>query len=171
MTLTMHQAAIPAITRVLGNLSGILGKAAAHCVQRKIEPNALLGCRLYPDMFPLTRQVQLSTDFAKGMGARLAGIEVPKFPDTETGLEELQARIAKTTKFLQELQPAQFAGAEAREIVLQFGERKAHFNGREYLFNFALPNFYFHVTTAYDILRHCGLEIGKSDYVGSIDLR
>jgi len=171
MTLTMHQAAIPATTRVLGNLSGILGKAAAHCAQRKIEPAALLGYRLYPDMFPLTRQVQLGTDFAKGMGARLAGIEVPKFPDTETSFEELQARIAKTTTFLQELQPAQLAGAEDREIVLQFGDRKAQFNGREYLFNFALPNFYFHVTTAYDILRQCGLEIGKSDYVGSIDLR
>jgi len=171
MTLSIYQASIPAVTRILGNLSAILEKAAKHCEQRKIDPSSLLGFRLYPDMFALTRQIQLSTDFAKGLGARLAGVEIPKFSDTETTFAELQARIAKTIDFLKQLPADKFAGAEDREVVIQIRDKKAHFKGAEYLFSFALPNFYFHVTTAYDILRHCGVELGKLDYTGPVDLR
>ncbi len=171
MTLSMYDASIPGLVRILGNLSAILDKAAAHCAERKIDPAVLLGMRLYPDMLAFTRQVQLSGDFAKGAGARLAGIEVPKFADTEASFDELRARLAKTTAFLKTLKPKQLEGAETRKIVVPLGPKKASFNGRDFLFNFALPNFYFHVTTAYAILRHCGIVIGKTDFAGPLKLR
>ena len=131
-------------------------------------PTALLDARLFPDMYPLTRQVQLVSDHAKGAGARLAGIAVPSFEDTEKTFDELQARIAKTTSFLGSLKKEQFANAATREIVLKIGGQERKFAGAEYLSRSALPNFYFHLTTVYAILRHNGVEIGKGDYMGRI---
>jgi hypothetical protein len=171
MTLSMHDLSVPLLARMLGNLSAILDKAAAHCAAKKIDPSVLAGSRLYPDMFNFTRQVQLATDFAKGCGARLAGLEVPKFEDNEATLDQLKARIDKTLAFLGSLRPEQFSGAEQREIVLRFGDREIRFDGRDYLLKAVYPNFFFHVTTAYDILRHCGVELGKSDFVGALDFR
>jgi hypothetical protein len=169
MPLSMYQASVPAFVRMLTNLQAILDKAAAHVAARKIEPAVLLNTRLYPDMFPLVRQVQLAADFAKGAGARLAGSEVPKYPDSEASFEELKARIAKTIDFLKGLKPTQIDGSEGREITLPIGGESLAFKGQAYLINFALPNFYFHITTAYAILRHCGVEIGKRDFIGSLD--
>ena len=168
MPISMYQASIPACLQILSSLSGVLDKAAAHAAARKIEPSVLLNARLYPDMFPLVRQVQLTADFAKGTAARLAGIEPPKYPDTETTIDELKARLAKTTEFLKGLKPAQIDGSEAREITLPIGGQSMTFKGQPYLVNFALPNFYFHATAAYAILRHCGVEIGKRDYIGAL---
>ncbi|MBX6323532.1 MAG: DUF1993 domain-containing protein, partial [Rhodospirillaceae bacterium] len=149
-------------------LSATPHTAAAPAAARKIEPAVLLGARLYPDMFPFTRQVQLASDFAKGAGARLAGLEVPRYEDTETTFDELKARIGRTLDFLDGLKPAQFEGAEEREIALTIAGQPIRFKGLGYLTGFALPNFYFHAATAYDILRHCGVEIGKRDFMGSL---
>jgi len=168
MTLSMYQASVPVFLRTLAALSAILDKATAHAAQRKIEPSVLLSTRLFPDMFPFVRQVQLTTDFAKGAGARLAGLEVPKFADTEATFDDLKARIAKTTDFLKSLTPAQIDGAEGREITIPIGGQPQQFKGQPYLLHFALPNFFFHATTAYDILRQCGVEIGKRDFLGPI---
>jgi hypothetical protein len=167
MPISMFQASIPACLQMLAALSGVLDKAAAHATARKIEPSVLLNTRLYPDMFPLVRQVQLTADFAKGIGARLAGIEPPKFPDTETTIDELKARLAKTADFLKGLKPAQIDGSEGREIIIPIPNQPLTLTGQSYLVNFALPNLYFHATTAYDILRHSGVEIGKRDYMGA----
>ena len=167
MPISMFQASIPACLQMLSALSGVLDKAAAHAAARKVEPSVLLNARLYPDMFPLVRQVQLTADFAKGLGARLAGIEAPKYPDTETTIDELKARLAKTADFLKGLKPAQLDGSETREITIPIPNQPLTFNGQSYLVHFALPNLYFHATTAYDILRHCGVEIGKRDYMGA----
>ena len=167
MPISMYQASIPACLQMLSALSGILDKASAHAAAKKIEPSVLLNSRLYPDMFPLVRQVQLTADFAKGIGARLAGVEPPKYPDTETTIDELKARLAKTAEFLKGLKPAQIDGSEAREITIPIPNQPLTFNGQSYLVHFALPNLYFHSTTAYDILRHCGVEIGKRDYMGA----
>jgi hypothetical protein len=167
MPISMFQASIPACLQMLSALSGVLDKAAAHAAARKVEPSVLLNARLYPDMFPLVRQVQLTADFAKGIGARLAGIEAPKYPDTETTIDELKARLAKTADFLKGLKPAQLDGSETREITIPIPNQPLTFNGQSYLVHFALPNLYFHATTAYDILRHCGVEIGKRDYMGA----
>jgi uncharacterized protein len=166
MSLTMHQAVFPYVSRTLTAMSAILDKAAAHCEARKIDPALLLAYRLAPDMFPLTRQIQSASDSAKGMAARLAGVEVPSYADTETTIEELKARIAKTVDFISSFSPEQFAESEDREVILKMrsGERK--FTGRDYAFGFAMPNFYFHATTAYDILRHAGVELGKMDFLG-----
>jgi uncharacterized protein len=169
MPISMYQASIPVCQQMLSSLSAVLDKAAAHAAARKIEPSVLLNTRLYPDMFPLVRQVQLTADFAKGIGARLAGVEVPKFADTETTIDELKARIAKTADFLKTLKPAQIDGSESREITIPIGGQPMTFKGQPYLVNFALPNFFFHATTAYNILRHCGVEIGKRDYIGSFN--
>jgi hypothetical protein len=168
MALSMYQASVPVFLRTLAALSAILDKAAAHAAQRKIEPAVLLGMRLFPDMFPLVRQVQLTADFAKGAGARLAGIEVPKFADTETTFDELKARIAKTVEFVKTLKPGQIDGSEDRDITIPIGGQPQSFKGQPYLLHFALPNFFFHATTAYDILRHCGVEVGKRDFLGPI---
>ena len=166
MSLSMYQASVPVFARMLANLSAILTKAEAHAAARKIEPRVLLGMRLFPDMFSLVQQVQLSTDFAKGAAARLAGIEVPKYPDEESSFEELQQRIRKTLEFIKGFKPAEIDGSEQREIKLTIAGQPLTLAGQDYLLFFALPNFYFHVTTAYAILRHRGLEIGKRDFVG-----
>jgi len=166
MSLSMYQASVPAFLQMLNSLSAILEKAEAHALSRKIEPSVLLNTRLTPDMFPLVRQVQLVTDFAKGAAGRLAGVELPKYDDTETSFTELKARIAKTLDFLHSLKPAQIDGSEAREITIPIGGQPHKFTGQNYLIKFALPNFYFHHTTAYAILRQCGVDIGKRDYLG-----
>ncbi len=166
MSLTMYSAFIPVAIRTLQNLSAILAKGAAHCEARKIDPNAFLSARLYPDMFPLSRQVQIASDTAKGAAARLAGIEIPKYEDNETTFAELQARLDKTVAFLKTIQPAQIDGKEDADIVLSFPTRTFEFKGQAYLTGWVLPNLYFHTTTAYGLLRHGGVELGKADYLG-----
>lgn len=166
MTLDMYQASVATFRPALASLAKILDKAEAYAQARKIDPAALTTARLFPDMFALARQVQLTTDFAKGAGARLAGIDVPRFEDTETTFPELRARIAKTADFLSTLTPAQFDGSDTRQITLTVGGQPRTYGGADYLLRFALPNFYFHMTTAYNILRHNGLDIGKRDFLG-----
>jgi hypothetical protein len=168
MPLSMYQASVPAALQMLASLSAILDKAAAYAAARKIEPSVLLNARLYPDMFPLVRQVQLTADHAKGMAARLAGVEVPKFADTETSFDELKARLAKTADFVKSVKPAQIDGSENREITIPIPSAPITFKGQSYLVNFALPNLFFHATAAYAILRHCGVEVGKRDFIGSL---
>lgn len=168
MPLSMHQASLPVLARALANLSAILRKAAASAEKRKIDPAVLIGARLAPDMFPLSRQVQVVSDTAKGAAARLAGVEPPSWPDTETTFDELQARIAKTIAYLESIKPAQVDGAESRTITLKMPDGELKLSGEAYLFNFVLPNFFFHETTAYAILRHSGVEIGKRDFLGGI---
>jgi uncharacterized protein len=167
MPITMYQASAPRFAGILANLSAIIDKAQAHAEARKIDPAALTQARLYPDMFPFTRQVQVACDTAKGAVARLAGLEVPKHEDTEQTFAELRARIAKTIDFVASVKAAQIDGSEAREIVLKLRGQEVKFNGLQYLLGFAVPNFYFHVTTAYAILRHNGVEIGKRDFIGN----
>lgn len=166
MPLSLHEAAIPPVVKMLGSLSAILDKAAAHCAARKIDPAELLAYRIAPDMYPLSRQIQIVTDQGKGMAARLAGLDVPSFPDTETTIEELKARLAKAADFIGSISPAQLEGAEEREIVLKM-RTEMRFNGRDYVFSFVLPNFYFHAATAYAILRSAGVELGKRDFLGA----
>jgi hypothetical protein len=166
MPLSMHDVSVPVFKQMLSGLSGIIDKAGAFAAVRKIDPNVILGARLALDMFPFSRQVQLSSDHAKGAVARLAGVEVPRYADTEASFDELKARIAKTADFIERLDKAAFDGAETRPIVLTTGGRERTLPGQTYFFSVALPNFYFHVTTAYDILRHYGLEIGKRDFLG-----
>ncbi len=163
----MYQASAPRFANTLGNLSAILDKAQAHCDARKIDPLVLTGFRLYPDMFPFSRQVQIACDTAKGAVARLAGVEIPKHEDTERTLAELKARIAKTLDFVQSVKPERLAGTEEKEIVLQMRSGERRYAGLQYLLGHAMPNFYFHVTTAYNILRHNGVELGKRDYLGN----
>ena len=169
MTISMYQASVPVFVRMLNNLSAILDKAVHHAAQRKIEPSVLLNTRLFPDMFPLLRQVQLTADFAKGTTARLAGAEVPKFPDTETSFEELKARIAKTVDFVKSFKPGQIDGSEGRDVTIPIAGQPHHFKGQAYLLHQALPNFYFHATATYAILRHCGVDVGKRDFLGPFD--
>lgn len=166
MSLTMYQVSIPSFLRMLGNISKILDKAVSHAEAKKIDPAVFVNARLAPDMYPLSRQIQIATDIVKGCAARLAGIDVPSFEDNETTFVELQARIAKTVAFLQSVSPEQVDGSEERKITLKFGSREANFVGLAYLFDFVYPNFHFHLTTTYDILRHNGVEIGKMDYIG-----
>jgi uncharacterized protein len=168
MSLSMYQASIPALVQMLNNLSAILDKAEAHAQDRKIEPEVLLNYRLAPDMLPFIRQIQIAADLAKGAAARLAGVEVPKHDDTEKTFADLKARITNTVAFVQSIQPTHIDGSEGREINLTLGEHKMNFKGQPYLVHFVLPNFYFHCTTAYDILRLCGVELGKRDFIGSI---
>jgi len=166
MTLSIYDASIPVLMRGLTNLSAILTKAEASAEARKIDPAVLLASRLAPDMFPLSRQVQIVSDGAKGGAARLAGVEAPSFPDTETTFAELQERITKTVAYLDSLKAEQFDGAESREIVLKTPNGDFSFTGRSFLLTFVLPNSFFHVTTAYNILRHNGVDLGKFDYLG-----
>ena len=168
MSLSMYQASTPVFIRGLENLSAILDKAAAYAEARKIDPAILINARLAPDMFPLSRQVQIATDGAKGCAARLAGIEVPSYEDNEATFPELQARIKKTIAFLKIVSAAKIDGSEERKISLKLRGKDVSFLGQPYLLKFVLPNFFFHITTAYDILRHNGLEIGKPDYIGSL---
>jgi hypothetical protein len=163
----MYQASVPVFVHMLGNLSAMLGKAATYAETKKIDPSVLINARLAPDMLPLAFQVRTACDSAKGCAARLAGIEVPSHPDTETTFAELQARIAKTLDFLKSVSAAQIDGSEERTITLKL-RQEVQFKGQAYLLHFALPNFYFHVTTAYAILRHNGLDLGKGDFLGRI---
>lgn len=164
----MYSMSVPVFAKTLGNLSAILDKAAAHAEAKKIDPAVLLAARLYPDMFPLTKQVQVACDFAKGTVARLAGEEPPKYDDNETTIEALKARIARTVDYVQGFQAARFAGAEERDVQMKIRDQTLSFKGLPYLAHVALPNFFFHATTAYDILRHNGVELGKRDFIGAI---
>lgn len=164
----IHTSSIPVFKQMLGGLHDVLSKAEAHAAERKIDPNALLQAPLFPDMFPLLRQVQVATDFAKSVSARLADVEVPKLDDTEQTFADLQARIATVLAFMDGLDAGRFDGAAAREIVTQAGTPKEkRFTGQSYLLNYGLPHFFFHTTTAYAILRHNGVEVGKKDYIGA----
>jgi hypothetical protein len=162
----MYQASVPVFTRMLENLSAILAKGVAHAEARKIDPAVFINARLAPDMFALARQVQIASDAAKGCVARLAGAEVPSYPDTETTFPELEARIAKTIAFVKAFTAAQIDGSEERTCILKIRGEDMKFRGQDYLFKLSIPNFFFHVTTAYDILRHNGVELGKMDYLG-----
>lgn len=163
----MHSMSVPIFVKTLGNLSTILDKAAAHAEARRIDPAVLLSARLYPDMFPLSKQVQLASDFAKGATARLAGQEPPKYEDNETTIPQLKDRITRTIDFVRGLKEGDFAGAESRDIALKIRDQVQTYKGSVYLAHVALPNFFFHATTAYDILRHNGVELGKRDFIGS----
>jgi hypothetical protein len=167
MTISMYQASAPRFANMLKNLSTLLDKGQAYAEARKVDPLVLTSARLYPDMFPLSRQVQIACDNAKGAVARLAGVEMPKHEDDEQSFAELKARIAKTIDFLASFRPEQIDGSEERDIVLKLGGREVKFKGMQYLLGYAQPNFYFHVTTAYDILRHNGVELAKRDYIGN----
>jgi hypothetical protein len=170
--MSMSNASIPVFEISLNALSALLDKAAAYCEGKKIDPAALLNTRLFPDMFPLTRQVQSACDQAKNGGARLAGIDPPRYEDNEQTIAELKARIAKTVAFLKTLDAKKIDASADREITFPLGPtNKGHMKGADYLNHFVLPNFYFHLTTAYDILRHCGVEIGKRDFFGAIPMR
>lgn len=165
MAITMYQASVPAFKVHLSALDGLIDKAVAYADARKIDHAALLSARLYPDMFTFTRQVQVACDFAKGAVARLANIEVPNHADTETTFAELKGRIAKVLAFIETVKPEQMEGAEGRTISLKVGPNEMTFAGADYLLGFVLPNFYFHSATAYGLLRHNGLEIGKRDFM------
>ncbi|HEV2676039.1 MAG TPA: DUF1993 domain-containing protein [Aliidongia sp.] len=167
MSFTLYDASIPVFLRALGQLSSILDKAVAHAEARKIDPAIFINARLAPDMYSLARQVQSASDAAKFGAARLSGVEAPSFPDTEATFVELQERIAKTVTFLKSVDPAAIQGQEGREIVLKRPGGDVHLTGASYLQGLALPNFYFHVVTAYAILRHNGLAVGKLDYLGN----
>jgi len=169
MTISMYQASVPVFVRMLTNLKGILNKAAAHAQAKKIDEPALLNARLFPDMFVFTRQVQIACDFARGTGARLAGKEPPAFEDTERTVAELIARIDRSIDYLRTLTAGEIDGSETREVVRPVRGEPKKFTGINYLLQYALPNFFFHTTTAYAILRHSGIEIGKADFIGSLD--
>ncbi|HBN54497.1 MAG TPA: DUF1993 domain-containing protein [Stenotrophomonas sp.] len=169
MSLSMYSASVPVLKQMLGALSEVLAKAEAHATEKKIEPAALLGARLFPDMFPLVRQVQIAADFAKGISSRLSNTEVPSWPDNpEAGFAELQELIARALAHVDSFSPGQFEGSDSREIVLRAGTPKEKkLQGDVYLLQYGLPQFFFHVTTSYAILRHNGVEIGKRDYMGT----
>jgi len=164
----MYDVSIPIFTLSLTNLSAILDKAASHEQSKKVDPKVIPQARLIVDMLPLSAQIQIACDTAKGAAARLAGVEVPKHEDTEATLAELKARVAKTLDFIKTIKSEQLQGAETREIVLKFPQTTLKFTGINYLTNFVLPNFFFHVTTAYALLRKNGVDLGKRDFLGSI---
>ena len=166
MSISMYDACAPRFASMLRNLDAILGKAQAHAAAKKIDPAVLMSARLFPDMLPFVKQVQIATDHAKGAVARLAGVEVPRFEDTEQSFDELRARLAKTIAFVESFSAEQFDGSEDRDISLRAGGKDLAFKGMPYLIGYAIPNFYFHLVTAYNILRHNGVEIGKGDYLG-----
>jgi uncharacterized protein len=168
MAAFMHQMSVPLFVKTLGNLSTILDKGAAFAEAKKVDPKVLLGYRLAPDMYSLTSQVQNAADHAKRACARLAGVEAPVYEDNEASFADLKARIGKSVAFISSLKPAQFEGAETREIKMKFGGAERTFTGQVYFLHHALPNFFFHTTTAYNILRHCGVEIGKRDFIGQL---
>jgi uncharacterized protein len=169
MTLSMYQVSVPVFVRALNALSAVLDKADGHAAARKIEPGALLAQRLIADMFPLTRQVQIACDFAKGAAARLAGVDVPAWDDKETSIADLKGRIAKTIDFVQGFKAAQIDGSEARIMKnLKIAGQAMDLDGHTYLQHIAMPNFYFHTTMAYAILRAHGVEIGKRDFIGKL---
>lgn len=167
MNISMYQVSAPRFVNTLGNLSKILDKAQMHVDAKKLDPATLTDYRLFPDMLPMRSQVQIACDTAKGAVARLAGVEIPVHEDNEKTLADLKARIAKTIAFIQTVAPAQIDGTEDKEIVIKRHDKETRYKGMQFLLGQALPNFYFHVTTAYDILRHNGIEIGKRDYLGN----
>lgn len=168
MTISMYQASVPVFLKTLGNLAAILDKGAGFAAAKKIDPSVLLTYRLAPDMLNLTRQVQIAADHAKRAVARLAGIEAPAYEDNEASFADLKARIDKTIAFIKTLKPGQIDGAEDRDIALKVGGSDTTLTGQTYLLHNALPNFFFHTTTAYAILRHCGVEVGKKDFIGQV---
>ncbi len=172
MSFSMSQASLPALQIGLDALSAVLDKAAAFAAAKKIEPAVLLNSRLSPDMFALARQVQIATDLAKNGSARLAGVEPPRYEDNETTIDQLKARLAKTAAYLKTLDPKQIDASGDRQITFPLGPtNKGHMKGDDYLNHFMLPNFYFHLTAAYAILRHCGVDIGKTDFLGAIPMQ
>jgi hypothetical protein len=169
MSISMYKASIPQFKKMLNNLLNILNKADAHATTKKITPIALLEARLFPDMFHLTKQIQIVTDQVRLGCGRIAGIELLRMEDNETSFAELAARIEKTIQYLDQIKPEQMDGQEAKEIKFNIGEWKFEFTAEQYLITWIIPNFYFHVTTAYNLLRHGGIEIGKSDFLGNRD--
>ena len=167
MSVTMFQASVPVCTQILGGLAGVLEKAETHAATRKIDEAALLTARLYPNMFTLTRQVQIATDFGRNAVGRLAGVELLSLPNTETSFADLRSRVAASIAWIGTLTPAQIDDTEDKIINFSAGTRSMSFPGRQYLLQFCLPHFFFHAATAYDILRHNGVELGKRDFVGS----
>ena len=166
MSISMYQASVPVFVQFLKGMSGVLDKAEAHCAAKKTDPIAITGARLIADMFPLSRQVQIACDFAKGVTARLAGVEVPGWEDNEKTIPELKARIAKTIAFVEGFKPAQIDGSEGRDINIKIAGSPMTFKGQPYLLMFGMPNFYFHSAAAYSILRSKGIDIGKRDFMG-----
>ena len=167
MTLSMYHASVPVFTQLLNSLSTILEKASIHAIDQGIDPNELLQASLFKDMFNLTRQIQIASDFAKGVSARLAGIEVPAYEDNETSFEALEARLSKTRLFIASISPNLIDGSEEREIITRPGTPKEkNFKGQHYVLHYGIPQFFFHTTTAYDILRSQGVNLGKADYMG-----
>ncbi len=167
MSISMYKITVPVFISMLTNLAAILKKADHDAEIKKIDPLAFLNARLAPDMFTFTRQVQIATDVAKGCAARLANIEIPSYPDIETTFDQLHERLEKTINFLKTVNPSQVDGSEERSISLKIGGQDLHFTGQEFALHFSLPNFYFHISMAYAILRHNSLDIGKKDYLGS----
>jgi uncharacterized protein len=166
--MSFYDAVVPAYLQMLNSLSGLLTKAEAHCAARKIEPGVLIGSRLFPDMLPLGKQIQLVSDFAAKGCARLTHSEVPSTPDTETTFAELKQRLAKTIDYVKSFKPEQFEGADAKDVTFPAGpDRSITMTGQQFLSAFSLPNFYFHAATAHRILRHNGVEIGKRDFLGA----
>ena len=168
MTISMYQASVPRIVNMLTNLDHLLDKALVHIETKKWNEAALTQFRLYPDMLPMTRQVQIACDTAKGVVARLAGVDIPSYEDNEVSFADLKQRIAKTMAFINGFGPAQIDGTEDKDIVTKRGDVETHYKGMQFLLNHAMPNIYFHVTTVYSILRHNGVEIGKRDYLGKV---
>lgn len=167
MSLSMYQASVPYFIRELDNLAVILKKGATHAEAKKIDAAVLVNARLYPDMFPLSRQVQIATDLVRGAGARLAAVERPVWQDNEVTFDDLLARVENTVQYLKGLKPAQIDGSEERKVTVPQRDKELHFKGQDYLFGFAWPNFYFHMAMTYAILRHNGVELGKMDFIGA----
>jgi hypothetical protein len=166
--MSFYDASVPAFLQILGSLSGLLNKAEAHCTAKNIQPDVLLGARLYPDMLPLTRQIQLACDFAAKACARVTHSEVPSTPDTEKTFDELKQRLTKTIDYVKSFKPAQFEGGDSREVTFPVGGGNSMtVKGQQFLSAFAFPNFYFHAATTHGILRHNGVEVGKRDFLGA----
>ena len=168
MSLSMYESSIPVFVRNLNNLSAILKKGADHAKEREIDESVFVAARLYPDMFPLSRQVQIACDVVKGAAARLSGIEAPKYEDNETSYEELYTRISNTVNFLDSLPEDKINGTEEKQIKMQAGPFELEFTGKDYVLTWAVPNLYFHVVTSYNILRHNGVDVGKMDFLGAV---
>lgn len=168
MAISMHSASVPVFVRMLGNLDAWLDKAEAHAATRKFEPAVYLAARLAPDMLPFSKQIQIACDAAKFCVARLAGAEAPKFADDETSLADLRRRVQRTIEYVQSIPREQIDGSDAKDIAVPRRDGSITMKGEDYLKTFALPNFFFHVTTTYALLRHCGVELGKADYLGAL---
>ena len=167
MTISMYENSIPYLVRSLRNLAGVLNKGANFAAEHNIDETVMTGSRLYPNMFPLSRQVQIACDVSKGAGARLAGVEMPSFPDNEATFAELQTRISRTIEFLEGLDPNLFEGSENKTVTMKAGDQEYSFKGLDYLHTWAFPNVYFHATTTYNLFRHIGVDVGKMDFLGA----